>query len=156
MKYKYYSQLKFGASSPRLSKLRQKLGLFIQNKSASMKVIFSNFTLVKGGVYIHKRKCGKPACKCATTSYRHPSHYLYKSVKGKNIVTYLKNEEVGKLKTLTRNYIKFRLARAQLIKNEKEVMNVINQIEKERTVPFKREGKNEATKQKRRRKNKKK
>ena len=152
----YSNQINFTLSSPKLSKLRQKLSQLIKSKSNHIKIIFGNRTLVKGGIYILNRKCGKPTCKCNTSSYRHPSYYLYKSVKGKNTITYLKSEEVGKLKILTKNYMKYRQARAQLIKNEKELMDVINQIEKERTVAFKREGRNESTKQKQRRKNKKK
>lgn len=146
MNKRYSNQINFTFFSSKLSKLRQKLSQLIKSKSNHIKIIFGNRTLIKGGVYILNRKCGKPACRCATSSYRHPSYYLYKSVKGKNTITYLKSEEVSKLKILTKNYIKFRHARAQLIKNEQEIMNVINQIEKERTVPFIREGKIEKKK----------
>lgn len=89
-------------------------------------------------------------------SYRHSSSYLYKSEHGKNIITYLKDEVAGQIRLLTNNYIKFRQARAQLIKNEKEIMNIIDQIEKERTIPFIREGKNGQKRHKRAKKNKKK
>lgn len=143
MNIQYKSHLKYSIISSELSKLRQKLGQLIKEKSACMKIIFNNLSLIKGGIYIHNRKCGNSGCKCASTDYRHASYYLYKSDQGKNITTYLKSEEVGKVKKLTRNYIKFRQARATLIKNEKEIMNVINKIEKIRTIPFIREGKSE-------------
>ena len=146
MNSKYKSQSKFAVKSPKLSKLRQKLGLLIKEKSSCMKIIFNGLSLIKGGVYIHNRKCGNPACKCASTDYRHASYYLYKSDQGKNITTYLKSEAVSKVKILTKNYIKFRQARAKLIKNENEIMKVINEIEKERTIAFIREGKSEKKK----------
>ena len=145
MNTKYKSHVKFTVNSPKLSKLRQKLSQLIKKKSSYMKIIFNNRSLIKGGVYIHKRKCGNPACKCATTDYRHASYYLYKSERGKNITIYLKSEEVGLTIALTKNYKEFRKARAELIKNEKEIMKVIDKIEKEKTIPLellKRERKN--------------
>lgn len=156
MNINYNNQIKNIIFSSNLSKLRQKLGQLIKSKSKPIGVIFGNLSLIKGGVYTLNRKCGKPSCKCATTSYRHSSSYLYKSEHGKNIITYLKDEVAGQIRLLTNNYIKFRQARAQLIKNEKEIMNIIDQIEKERTIPFIREGKNGQKRHKRAKKNKKK
>ena len=140
---KYSNQSKSPVFSEKLSKLRQKLGQLIKEKSQCMSIIFSDISMVKGGVYILNRKCGKLSCKCASTDYRHASHYLYKTEEGKNNIIYLKQEEVAKMKKLTQNYIKYRQARAQLIKNEKSIMKVINEIEAERTIPFIREGKGE-------------
>lgn len=146
MNKKYGNQIKFTTSSEKLSKLRQELSILLKQRYRHLKVIFNNVALVKGGIYIINRKCGKPSCKCAATSYRHPSYYLYKSVNAKNFTIYIKSGDVGKLRKLTNNYIKFRKARAGLIKIEKNMAEIINKIEEEKTVQLFREGKIEKKK----------
>ena len=81
-------------------------------------------------------KCGKPTCKCATTSYRHGGYYLYKSEGGKTSIKYVKIKDVEKIRKLTENYKKFRKARAELMKIENEMGEIMNQIEKEKTIIY--------------------
>ena len=149
---KYRIQPKSPAFAGKLSKLQQQLGVLIKAKSQYVKTIFSNVPMIKGGVYINSRKCGKSSCKCATTDYRHTSHYLYKTEEGKNKIVYLKQDEIEKVKKLTKNYIKYRQARAELIKNENLIMEIINKIEKVKTISFSREGQSEKKKQRNKKK----
>jgi len=142
------NKIKFIVSSEKLSKLRQQLSILLKKRYKHLKVIFDNKALVKGGVYIINHKCGKPTCKCATSSYRHSNYYLYRNENAKTATIYIKADDVGILKKLTGNYIKFRKARAGVMNIEKEMAEVINQIEKEKTIQFIREGKIEKKKKK--------
>ncbi len=112
------------------------------------RIIFNNDFLLKGGVYIIKHTCGKPNCKCATTTYRHANYYLYRSEGGKNTNKYIKAENLATVRKLTGNYIKFRKARASLMKIQQEMSEIFNQLEKEKTIQFFREGKIEKKKKK--------
>ena len=143
MNKNYGNQYKKRVFSSQLSKLRQQLSYLLKQRYKHLKVIFNNDALVKGGIYIINRKCGKPACKCATTDYRHPSYYLYRSEQGDNQTIYIKRKDVGILKELTNNYKKFRKARAELMKIEKKMAEIINKIEEEKMIPLEREGKDE-------------
>jgi len=143
MNNNYGNQYKKRVFSSKLSKLRQQLSYLLKQRYKHLKVIFNNDALVKGGIYIINRKCGKPACKCATTDYRHPSYYLYRSEQGDNQTIYIKRKDVGILKELTNNYKKFRKARAELMKIEKKMAEIINKIEEEKMIPLEREGKDE-------------
>jgi vacuolar-type H+-ATPase subunit I/STV1 len=149
MNKKYRNQYKKTVSSSRLSELRQELSYLLKQRYKHLKVIFNNDALVKGGIYIINRKCGKESCKCATTDYRHPSYYLYKSEQGINQTIYIKRKDVDILKELTNNYKKFRKARAELMKIEKEMAEIMNKIEEEKMIPLVREGKDEKKKKKR-------
>lgn len=137
------NQFKLTIFSSKLSQLRKKLNSLLKSRANYLKIVFDNKSFVKGGLYILNRKCGKKSCKCATTNYRHPSHYLYRSEQSKNNIIYLKAEEVGRLKILTNNYKKFRHARAELKKIEKEMFDLLNKIEQARTLKFNREGNRE-------------
>lgn len=148
MNKKYGNQYKSTVHSSRLSKLRQQLSVLLKQRYKHLKVIFNNDALVRGGIYIINRKCGKAACKCATTDYRHPSYYLYRSEKGNNQTIYIKRKDVGILKKLTGNYKKFRKARAELMKIEKQMAEIINKIEEEKMIPLVWEGKDEKKRKK--------
>jgi len=143
MNNNYGNQYKKRIFSSKLSKLRQQLSYLLKQQYKHLKVIFNNDALVKGGIYIINRKCGKSSCKCAYTDYRHPSYYLYRSEQGVNQTIYIKRKDVGILKELTNNYKKFRKARAELMKTEKKMAEIINKIEEEKMIPLKMEGKDE-------------
>lgn len=127
---------KFDKPPEKLSKLKEQLSALLKNRYRHLKMIYNNDLLVKGGIYEIMHKCGKPTCKCATTSYRHGGYYLYKSECGKTSIKYVKIKDVEKIKKLTENYKKFRKARAELMKIEKEMGEIMNQIEKEKTIIY--------------------
>lgn len=143
MNNKYGNQYKFIISSPELSKLRQELSLLLKQRYKHLKIIFNNEAFVRGGIYIINRKCGKQSCKCATTDYKHPSHYLYKSEQSVNKTIYIKADQVGTLRKLTNQYKKFRKARAELMKIDQKMAEIMNKIEEKKIQSLFREGKGE-------------
>lgn len=140
-------KVKFTKTPEKLSKLRQELVLHLKKRAKDYRIIFNKDLLMNGGVYFMPVKCGKPNCKCATTSYRHGAYYLYTSQAGKSRNKYIKPKDFAGIKKLTENYKKFRKARASLMKIQQEMAVILDQIEKEKTVAF-REGKSEKKKTK--------
>lgn len=123
-------------SPPILSKSRQDI-FFLQKQTYGLfSTILNSNLLIKGMLYEMKRVCGKPNCKCAKSSYRHASYYLSKSEKGKPKMFYVKGADLSKLIKLTGEYKKFRQSRQRVVEIYKEIISLINRIEKIKTIPY--------------------
>jgi len=86
--------------------------------------------LIKGGVYENKTKCGKGNCKCKMEGKLHLTWRIYWSEGGKTKVKAIKKGKYYEYKELTANYKRFREARAKLVKIQKEMIKIIDYIEK--------------------------
>ena len=84
--------------------------------------------MVKGSVVTLARRCGKPGCKC-NRGEKHKSKYLSISEGGKTRMVYLKPGMEMKVGEAAERYRRFRRARARLVKAQKEVLNLFNQLE---------------------------
>jgi hypothetical protein len=67
--------------------------------------------VVRGTVLVHRRKCGKPNCRCATGEAVHASTVLSYKEGGKTKFLMLPAAEVGPVRAATE---RFRAARARL------------------------------------------
>jgi hypothetical protein len=114
---------------------KQRLKLFTLHKK--MKEIFTVFLrdrrLERGVLYEMKRTCGKKGCSCAKSDHRHVSWYLTRSENGKKCMYYLKHDEVDFLRSLTREYSKFHKSKLELRTIFKDIIAVIDNIEKLKT-----------------------
>jgi len=136
MKKNNKNQFRFVKSPPILSKSRQDI-FFLQKQTYGLfSTILNSNLLIKGMLYEMKRVCGKPNCKCAKSSYRHTSWYLTKSEKGKPEVYYVKEADLSRLIKLTVEYKKFRQSRQRIVEIYREIINLINRIEKIKTMSF--------------------
>jgi len=111
------------------SRLRQALWDLIRELEASLEVAFHRSPLVKGNVYELARKCGKPNCIC-TRGQLHRSMVLTWSEGGKSRLFSIPPERVGELKEKSEEYLRVRRARARVTEICREILAVLDQMEK--------------------------
>jgi hypothetical protein len=111
------------------SRLRQALRDLIRELEASLEVAFHRSPLVKGNVYELARKCGKPNCIC-TRGQLHRSMVLSWSEGGKSRLFSIPPERVGELKEKSEEYLRVRRARARVTEICREILVVLDQMEK--------------------------
>jgi len=81
-------------------------------------------------VYQTLSRCGKPNCKCVREGALHAAWRLYWTEGGKTRLKILHPSEVADYQRLTGNYIRFRKARARLVKIHQKMIALVNQLEK--------------------------
>ena len=112
-----------------LSRLRSALGNRLAELRRVLKVVFGRSALVKGNVYELARKCGKPNCIC-TRGQLHRSMVLTWSEKGKGRLLSLPRERVAAIKRKSEAYLRFRRARARVTEIDREILALMDRIEK--------------------------
>jgi len=111
------------------SRLRQALQNLIRELESSLEVAFNRSPLVKGNVYELARKCGKRNCIC-TRGQLHRSMVLSWSEGGKSRLFSIPPERVGELKEKSEEYLRVRRARARVTEICREIIAVLDQMEK--------------------------
>jgi len=112
-----------------LSQLRSALRGYLVDLRRVLKVVFGRSALVKGNVYELARKCGKPSCVC-TRGELHRSMVLTWSEEGKSRLLSLPRERVAEVKKKSEEYLRFRRARARVTEICREILTVMDRIEK--------------------------
>ena len=112
-----------------LSRLRSTLRDRLAELRRILKVVFGRSALVKGNVYELARKCGKPNCIC-TRGQLHRSMVLTWSEKGKGRLLSLPSEHVREVKKKSEEYLRFRRTRARVTEIHREILAVLDRIEK--------------------------
>ena len=112
-----------------LSRLRSALQRRLTDLRRIVKVVFGRSPLVKGNVYELARKCGKPNCIC-TRGDLHRSMVLTWSEKGKSRLLSLPSERVGEVKKKSEEYLRFRRARARVTEIHRDILGLMDRIEK--------------------------
>jgi hypothetical protein len=112
-----------------LSRLRSALRDHLADLRRILKVVFGRSALVKGNVYELARKCGKPNCVC-TRGELHRSMVLTWSEEGKSRLLSLPRERVAEVKKKSEEYLRFRRARARVTEIYREILAVMDRIEK--------------------------
>jgi hypothetical protein len=113
----------------KLSRLRQVLRRLLQNLEGSLEVAFGRSPLVKGNVYEMARKCGKPNCIC-TRGELHRSMVLSWSEGGRTRLLSIPPERLREVREKSEEYLRFRRARARVTEIGREILAVLDQIEK--------------------------
>ena len=112
-----------------LSRLRSTLGDRLAELQRVLKVVFGRSALVKGNVYELARKCGKPNCIC-TRGKLHRSMVLTWSEKGQSRLLSLPSERVAEVKKKSEDYLRFRRARARVTEIHRDILALLDRIEK--------------------------
>ena len=112
-----------------LSRLRSALQGHLRDLRRVLKVVFGRSGLVKGNVYELARKCGKPNCVC-TRGQLHRSMVLTWSEKGKSRLLSIPPERLIEVKKRSEEYLRFRRARARVTEICREILSVMDRIEK--------------------------
>jgi len=120
-----------------LSRLRSALRDRLTALRRFVKVAFGRSSLIKGNVYELARKCGKPNCAC-TRGELHRSMVLTWSEKGQGRLLSLPPERVPEVKRKSEEYLRFRRARAQVTEIGRQILALLDQIEKLRREEVRR------------------
>ena len=112
-----------------MSRLRSRLRGRLSDLRRVLKVVFGRSPLIKGNVYELARKCGKPNCIC-TRGELHRSMVLTWSEKGKGRLFSIPSERVTELRRKSETYLRFRRARARVTEIHREILTLLDRIEK--------------------------
>ncbi len=112
-----------------LSRLRLALRRLLTDLERSLRVAFRRTPLVKGNVYEMARKCGKPSCAC-TRGKLHRSMVLSWSEQGKTRLLSIPPDRLAELREKSQGYLRFRRARARVSEICREMLVLLDRIEK--------------------------
>jgi len=112
-----------------LSRLRTTLRQRLAEQRRDLKVVFGRSVLVKGNVYELARKCGKPNCVC-TRGRLHRSMVLTWSEEGKSRLRSIPKERISEVKKKSEEYLRFRRARARVTEIHREILALLDRIER--------------------------
>ena len=113
----------------KLSRLRAALRDALKELEKTLEAAFERSTLVKGNVYELARKCGKPSCACAGGQL-HRSMVLSWSHQGKTRLMAIPAEKLDRLRTNSEQYLRYRRARARVTEIFKQILKLLDGIEK--------------------------
>lgn len=110
------------------SNIRQRIVRLAARRRAAEEMLLSHKELLKGTVVEVARTCGKAGCKC-TRGQKHPCYQISASIQGKTRTRHLPQKFLDRVKRLTENYRGFRKARAEWVKINSEMLELINELE---------------------------
>lgn len=116
------------------SQLRKQLQLRHREVGELLRVLKQRRPLVRGNVYNLRRKCGKNGCRCQD-GHLHESWVLSVPEKGRKRMRAIPKGSRTQWQTMAERYRRFRRARARLVKLFAEIIKLVDELERERTVP---------------------
>jgi hypothetical protein len=116
------------------SQLRKQLQMRQREASELLRLLKQRPPLIRGSVYRLRRKCGKAICRCQQ-GHLHESWVLSVPEKGRKRMRVVPRGKRLKWQQMTDRYRRFRRARARLVKLFAEMMRLVDEVERERTVP---------------------
>lgn len=112
-----------------LSRLRQDLRRLMKDLQRSLEAVYGRGPLIKGTVYELARKCGKPSCVC-NRGELHRSMALSWSHRGKTRLLSVPPERLLELREKSKEYLRVRGARARVSVICKEMLAMMDRMEK--------------------------
>ena len=120
-----------------LSSLRAQLRQLDQQIQGLLETFMEREPLLPGSMYTLKRRCGKPNCRCAQGHLHETELLSYRGgTRPRNVTPQRGQQEL--FKKGTEAYRRFRQARAQLVKLQRQMVKLVDSIEAERTTQGKR------------------
>ena len=120
-----------------ISKVRKRIrDLSLERFKAEMEMLrdLSRKELLYGSVVKKYKACGKGGCKCTRGLLHGPFYYLTYKEEGKTKMIFIRKHLWEKAVKLNNNYRKWRKLRACISKIGKEILILLDEIEKENTV----------------------
>jgi Family of unknown function (DUF6788) len=114
--------------SQRLSRLRLELLQLLERLRDVLSVALAHTPLVKGNVYPISRRCGTPHCRC-TRGHLHRNMVLTWSENGRTRMRSLPADRAADIRKKSREYLRFRRARAEVSVISKKILQVLDQIQ---------------------------
>jgi len=120
-----------------ISKIRKMIkDLTLERFKAEMEMLrtYSRKKMLSGSVVKKYKACGKGGCKCTKGLLHGPFYYLTFKEGKKTRMIFIKKNLWDKAIKLNDNYRKWRKLRADISKISKEILILLDEIEKENTV----------------------
>jgi hypothetical protein len=117
------------------SRQRQQLWQAYRALAGTLRILQRQPHMVQGSLYLLRRTCGKPTCRCAR-GQRHASWVLTRSEDGRSRLYTVPAAKRGRLRTLTREYRRWQLARARFVKQTSAMLAKIDQLATQRLQPW--------------------
>lgn len=114
-----------------VSRLRQELWRCYSALARTLRALERDAPMVQGSLYLLRRKCGKPTCRC-TRGELHPAWVLTRSEAGKNRLYAVPTDQRGRLRRLTCEYRRWQRSRAVLVKQFARLLALIDQLAQQR------------------------
>lgn len=115
------------------SQLRKQLYESQREIGGLLHIFMQRPSLMRGNVYLLRRKCGKPNCRCRE-GHLHESWVLSIPEKGRRRMRTVPQGKRLKWQQMTDNYRSYRRARSRLVKLFAEILKLVDELERERTV----------------------
>jgi hypothetical protein len=115
----------------RFSHLRRSLLGLSEEVRGLIGPFLSDTGVIKGSVYELKRKCGKPGCKC-TRGELHRSMVVSDSEKGHKRLRIIPRGFLVEVRAKVGRYRRLRRCRARLVEVHKEMLKVMDEMERAR------------------------
>jgi hypothetical protein len=109
------------------SRLRQQLWLAYRAVARTLRALQREAPMVQGSLYLLRRKCGKPTCRC-TRGLLHAQWVLTRSEAGKSRLYPVPEDQRGGLRPLAREYRRWQRTRALLVKQTARLLALIDQL----------------------------
>ena len=109
------------------SRQRQQLWLAYRAIGRTLRALQGDAPMVQGSLYLLRRKCGKPTCRC-TRGQLHATWVLTRSEAGKSRLYPVGADQRGRLRPLAREYRRWQRTRALLIKQSARLVGLIDQL----------------------------
>lgn len=116
------------------SQIRKRLLESQRELSDLLRVLKQRPPLVRGSVYALRRKCGKSSCRCQE-GHLHESWVLSVPEKGRKRLRVVPKGKRMSWSQMSERYRRFRRARARLVKLFAEILTLVDELERDRTVP---------------------
>lgn len=115
------------------SRIRKQLFQHQRQIGRQLKCLKEHRPFIRGIVYKLRRKCGKAGCRCVQGGL-HESWVLAVSEKGRKRMRMVPKGKRGQWARMAARYRRFRRVRAQLVKLFAEILKLVDDLERERTV----------------------
>ena len=119
------------AARAKFSRLRHSLVQLINEMKGLLEPFFSDRPVVKGTVYELKRKCGKPGCKCAQGEL-HARMVVSASEKGKTQLKAIPRGFLVDVQQRVKRYQELRRVRARVVEIHREMLKLLDEMERMR------------------------
>lgn len=114
-----------------ISRLRQQLWLAYRALARTLRALQRDAPMVQGSLYLLRRKCGKPNCRCAHGQL-HAAWVLTRTQGGKSRLYPVAPEQRGRLRPLALEYRRWQRTRALLIKQSARLVALTDQLADQR------------------------
>lgn len=115
------------------SQVRKQLQLRQRELSDLLRVLKQRRPLIRGSVYNLRRRCGKDGCRCQN-GHLHASWVLSVPEKGRKRMRVIPKGRRSQWQSMTERYRRFRRTRAKLVKLFAEIIKLIDELERDRTI----------------------